>query len=424
MNRIKKSLISLSVVGVLLTACSRKHELTKPLDNLPNDVVLQWSEAAFLAKGPEFQHSLLAARINTLVHLAMHDAINAVSPEFEQYAFKQRMENADAITAAASAAHTVLLANFPEKKIMLDSFLLVTTSSVKDEARKANGMNAGKQAANAILGLRANDGSDADPIGVQKPSAIPGVYNVVPPFNFVFAPTWKTMKPFGLNNYDQFRCAPPPALTSELYTKDFSEVKQFGVLGSQVRTQDQTFYARFWYEFSEIGWNRVAGIVAKNTKADLHTTARAFALVNMALVDSYIAGWDSKYHYNFWRPFTAIRAAASDGNDYTNADLNWEPLAPTPPVQDYPSTHSALGNAAAKVLANIFGNNIGFHMSSTTSQPAGATRTFNSISQAANENADSRVMAGIHFRFSCNAGQELGDKVGAFISKTHLRKIQ
>ena len=127
------------------------------------------------------------------------------------------------------------------------------------------------------------------------------------------------------------------------YAEDFNEVRQIGAKESSTRTAEQTTIAKFWYEFSEIGWNRVTATVAADQSLDLLITARLFALVNMALADSYIAGWDSKFHYDFWRPYTAVRAAATDGNDNTPGDASWEPLMNTPPVQDYPSTHSALG---------------------------------------------------------------------------------
>lgn len=274
------------------------------------------------------------------------------------------------------------------------------------------------------MALRAGDGADTDPISSIEISDIPGVYNAVPPFNFVFAPHWKTMKLFALESHDQFRSSPLPSLNSTTYTEDFNEVKQVGKINSQTRTAEQTFYAKFWYEFSEIGWNRVARTVATQSKSGLMFTARVLALVNMALADSYTAGWDSKFHYHFWRPYTAIRSAASDGNNETITDTNWEPSEITPPVQDYPSTHSALGNSAAYVLAGLFGDNTSFTMTSFSALPVGSTRTFNSFSQAANENADSRVMAGIHFRFSCEAGQQLGNKIGKCVIDNQLKPLQ
>jgi hypothetical protein len=193
-----------------------------------------------------------------------------------------------------------------------------------------------------------------------------------------------------------------------------------GKINSSSRTADQSAYAKWWYELSEIGWNRIARVTATEHSQGLFATARLFALLNMAMADSYIAGWDSKFYYNLWRPYTAIRAAATDGNDNTLEDLNWEPAEPTPPVPDYPSTHSTLGNAAAAVLTLFFGNHAGFTMTSTTAVPAGTLRSFDSFKEAANENADSRVRAGIHFRFACNAGQKLGNEVGMWTLRNHL----
>ncbi|HKZ65976.1 MAG TPA: vanadium-dependent haloperoxidase, partial [Chitinophagaceae bacterium] len=235
---------------------------------------------------------------------------------------------------------------------------------------------------------------------------------------------WENVRLFALQTKNQFRPASHPALNSAEYVTAYNEVKEKGKINNSTRTADQSAFAKFWYEFSEAGWNRVARTAASDKKLNLWDAARLFALVDMALADSYIAGWDAKFHYNFWRPYTAIRNAAADENTLTSPDEQWEPAEPTPPVQDYPSTHSALGNAAATVLARILGDNTAFTMTSFTAIPAGNTRSFASFSQAANENAASRVMAGIHFRFSCDAGQELGDKIGNWIIENHLNPIK
>lgn len=162
-------------------------------------------------------------------------------------------------------------------------------------------------------------------------------------------------------------------------------------------------------------------MVTAERRLGLQSTARLFALLNMALSDAYVAGWDSRFHYDFWRPFTAIRDAENDGIPTTQPDPAWEPELTTPPVQDYPSTHSALGDAGAEVLAALLGDRTSFTFTSTTVVPAGGTRSFTSFSRAADENADSRVRAGIHFRFACEAGQELGRKIGRWTVQNHLR---
>jgi len=414
---------------LLLLACKFSNGVDPSADgkkpllaNYSNQVILDWNQMAYQAMGgPAYQHSLLASRINAMVHLAMHDALNSIAPAYQTYAFFREERDAEPIAAAASAAHAVLTASFPDKKAMLDSALTQSLAKVPTGDRLNRGIALGKEAAGAILAKRQNDGALQDPIAVIDPTAQPGEYQVVTPFNFIFAPFWKQMQPFGLTAPNQFRVGPQPALISQEYARDFEEVKTVGVKDSKTRTADQTAYGKFWYEFSEAGWNRVARAALAGRKLDLLATARLFALVNMALADAYTAGWESKFYYNFWRPLTAIQKAETDGNDMTTADASWEPLLPTPPVQDYPSTHSALGNAAATVLANVLGDKTGFSMSSPTADPATPTRSFRSFSQAAQENADSRVRIGIHFRFSCDAGLDMGGKIGQWTVDNHLK---
>ena len=423
MKRITKVWLALASTSfLLLTSCSKLDLIKHESDNLPNDVIIQWNLVALQAEGGvTYAHALLSSRIDAMVHIAMHDALNAISPRYEQYAYKTHGKTlADPISAAASAAYTVLLGTFPESKSMLDSALQASLSTIPDGTMKQEGIALGMRSGNAMLADRAGDGAFDDPVVFITPSTDPGVYNVVPPFDFLFAPEWKTMKLFSLKSHDQFRSVPPPALTSDTYTKDFNEIKEVGRLGSTTRTADQSAYAKWWYEFVQIGWNRVARIKSRDHQLGLYKTARLFALMNMAIIDSYIAGWDSKNYYNFWRPYTAIRAAASDGNEQTVPDPNWESAEPTPPVQDYPSTHSTGANAAATVLAHFFGDHTGFAMTSSTGVPANSIRSFSSFKQAANENADSRVMAGIHFRFATVAGQKMGDEIGRWTLKNHL----
>ena len=416
---------TLMFISLLITSCLRNKVNETSVKKISNSVVLEWNKVAYDAfGGPEYQHSLMASRINAMTHLAMHDAINAIEPVYAFYVFKGKDATADPIAAAASAAHTVLINELPERKEFLDSALQKTLLQITNSIAKEKGIEIGKQAGLAIINARFNDGSAGDPFGHIKPSNEAGVYQPVPPFNIQFAPYWENVLLFALKTKDQFRPASHPALNTDAYTKAFEEVKAIGKLNSTNRSSDQTYYAKFWYEFSEAGWNRIAREVAIEKKLSLVETARLFALVDMALADAYIAGWDAKLHYNFWRPYTAIRNAANDGNDATIADNNWEPSEPTPPIHDYPSTHSALGNAAATVLAKLLGDKTSFSFTSPTAHPSNKARTFTSFMQAANENANSRVMAGIHFRFSCEAGQELGNKIGDWIVSNHLKPLK
>jgi len=143
----------------------------------------------------------------------------------------------------------------------------------------------------------------------------------------------------------------------------------------------------------------------------------------MAIQDGYIAGWDSKFYYKAWRPYTAIHEAATDGNNKTLPDAGWETLLPTPPIPDYPSTHSTAGNAAATVLTYFLGSHHAFTATSTSALPQNLVRSFKSFKQAAEENADSRVMVGIHFRFSCKAGLNMGEKVAKWTLENYLKPL-
>jgi hypothetical protein len=422
----KKIMIMLGVVTCLVSVSCSKGQYDGPeVVKMPNDVILEWNEVAYQAFGGEaYLHSLMASRINAMTHIAMHDALNAIYPAYSTYVFAGKDPEANPIAAAASAAHTVLMHEIPDNAQFLDSALYITLSTIMEDEAKTRGIQLGKAAAQAIINFRTNDGSNGNPMSPVPPSSKAGDYQAVPPFDIIFAPYWSDVKPFGLQKKDQFRSSQHPSLGSAEYAEAFNEVKAIGKLNSDTRTDDQTAYSYFWYEFSEAGWNRVTRIIAANKKLNLFETARLFALVDLAMADAYIAGWDSKFHYNLWRPYTAIQQANMDYNDHTTEDPTWEPALPTPPVQDYPSTHSALGNAAATVIAKILGDDTAFTMDSPTKLPGNGGRSFTNVGQAADENADSRVLAGIHFRFACDAGQELGDKIGNWVVENHLKPLK
>ena len=419
----------LALLGVLfLTAwigCSSQGSASPaPIDARSNEVILTWNviahDAAMAQDG--YANGLALVRVYAMMHAAQHDALNAIDLVYDTYAFGGSDPVADPVAAAASAAHGVLSAAFPDQRTTFDEQLARSLESVPDGNAETRGATLGAQAAAAILALRQDDGADAPVIGDYAPGSGPGHYQFTPPYEFAFLPGWRNLQPFALTRADQFRSPPHPALDSEAYARDFNEVKEVGGTNSRVRTDEQLSYAKFWEEFSDMGWNRIGRIVAAERSLGLQSTARLFALLNMAMSDAYVAGWDSKYHYGLWRPVTAIRAADTDGNAVTSADPAWESALETPPVQDYPSTHSALGRAAATVLASVFGDETSFTFTSTSADPANLSRSFTSFSQAADENADSRVMGGLHFRFACDAGQELGRKVAEWTITHYLQK--
>lgn len=388
-----------------------------------HQVVLDWSGHARTVLQAETgsQDPLVGTRTLAMVHLAIHDAVNAVDRRYQPYAYATLDTQADAEAAAASAAHRVLAGLFPAQAASLDAKLADSLAAVPDGPAETKGVALGQQVAAAVLQRRANDGSAA--VVGYAPSTGAGRFQFVPPFDgFIFRPEWRFVTPFALDSVSQFRSGPPPALDSAAYRDAFNEVKATGVLAGSNRSTEQTAYARFWYEDSDIGWNRITRDVVVRKKLSLHDTARLFGLVNIALADAYIAGWDAKFHHDFWRPITAIRAAGTDGNDATAPDLGWVPLLDTPPVQDHPSTHSVAGAAAAFVLAASLGDATEFSLTSSTAEDPAQTRSFRSFSEAANENSDSRVRAGIHFRFAVDAGSEMGKRVGEHAYGSQLRR--
>jgi hypothetical protein len=389
-------------------------------------VVLDWSshiENALFVDSKNID-PLPATRTITMVHVAMHDAVNAVEPKFETYAYKETDPSANPVAAAAAAAHRILVTQFPKQKDDLDAKLAASLADVPEGDAKTRGVALGEAVGDAILQLRDNDGSAA--VVEYKPAKGAGKYQYTPPFDgFVNKPGWVSVKAWTLKSADQFRADAPPAINSPEYAKAYNEVKRVGGKNSTERTAEETAYAKFWYENADTGWNRLTRAVVESKGLDLYDAARTFALVNMAMADGFIAGWDSKFHYDYWRPLTAIRFTGNDGNNETAADPKWEPLMLTPPVQDHPSTHSILGAAAAEVLGRLLGDETSFSFTSPTAEnPMVDKRSFESFTQAAQENGDSRVKAGVHFRFAVDAGLKMGKEIGAQAVDNYLKPVE
>jgi len=305
-----------------------------------------------------------------------------------------------------------------------DTLLATQLAAIPNGAAKTKGIWIGAKEAAEMLAARSKDGS-ATAEGPYTPGSEPGDYQFTPPFDgppfngYASAPNWGKVTPFVLKSGSQFRAPPPSKVTDLDYTFDYNEIKAYGSAGSVVRTSDQTDLALFWYESSPMGWNRIARLISAQHSMTLLERARLFASLNAAIADAYIASFDSKYTYNFWRPITAIHLAATDGNGATEADPTWEPLFLTPPIPDYPSGHACAGGAASTVLIATFGDEQTFTLSSTMSFPFPQIqpRTFHRISDAANENALARMLVGIHFRQACEAGLAQGVDVGTWAVK-------
>lgn len=395
--------------------------------NSPNQVVLWNKTLLVIVRTPGAQPATVhSTRSFAILHAAIYDAVNAIDAAHEPYLVRLTGISPDASqdAAAASAAHEVLVALYPKFQATLDAQLQQSLAAIPDGSAKAEGITVGQTVADAILALRSNDGSNAAPIPFvfANPPA-PGAYQSTPP-NFPKQPqftAWSKVTPFALKSANQFRPDPPPALTSDTYTNAFNEIKSLGIAGSTSATPDQALVGRFWNGAIQNYWNEITQTAALEHDLTTAQSARLFALLNLSLADGVIAFYDAKYTYDFWRPVTAIREAAIDGNAQTIPDPNWLPeVGNTAPDPSYPGAHAVLSAAASTVLRSFFRKNQ-FDLNVTSEVLPGTERSFESFSAASEEATLSRIFAGQHFRTDLTAGHTLGHKVADFVFDHFLK---
>jgi hypothetical protein len=387
------------------------------------DVVTDWNATTLQAAAslnPQRQH-----RVAAMVHAAVHDAVNSISPRYRAYAVHVPASAQASLEAAAvQAAYGVLIRLLPAQAALLDAARASSLAAIPNGPTKEEGLAVGDAVAAQIVALRSTDGSGVD--GTYTFGSGPGEYQATPPtFGNPAVPAWRFVTPFVLQRGDQFRTEGPPSLGSDEWAADFDETKRLGSVDSTERTAEQTEIALCGAEPALPTWNRVARAVSAQKHTGLAENARLFALLNLAMADATIACWDSKYTYRFWRPVTAIRAADTDGNDATEPDPDWTPLRPTPLHPEYPSAHSCVSNAAAKVLTGFFGSHTSF-TNATSTCPAGVVRSYDSFRDLADEIGDSRIYIGFHFRSAIDDGAHLGRQVGhwafhRFLQPRHCR---
>jgi len=387
------------------------------------DVVTDWNLTTLQAAAAAGLNPQRQQRVAVMAHAAMHDAANSVAPQYEAYAVRVSPSGEASIEAAAvQAAYGVLIRLLPGQAALLDAARSASLSQIPDGPVKEEGLAVGEAVAGRIVALRSTDGSNVD--GTYTFGSGPGEYQRTPPtFGNPAVPAWRFVKPFVLKRGDQFRAEGPPRLDSDEWAADFNETKRLGRVNSADRTAEQTEIALCDAEPSLPMWNRVARNVSAQSQTGLVENARLFALLNLAMVDATIACWDSKYTYRFWRPVTAIPLADTDGNDETEADPAWTPLRPTPLHPEYPSAHSCVSNAAAKVLTSFFGPHIAFSMATSTC-PAGVVRSYRGFQALADEIGDSRIYIGFHFRSSIRDGAQLGHHVGHWTFHRFLQPLE
>lgn len=364
-------------------------------------MIEDWNQAIIEAVKKQTPPPCLVTRNLTIFHLAIFEAVKEIHD--------RDFSEAAQISAASIAAERAFTLLFPGQTLPPVPRVQETEAIV----RKVSLLKADE-----VVKAREDDGSSTTVHYI--PSDKPGQWRRTPPaFRPPEFPHWGKVKPFFVDDVTKFRAPPPPSLNSPEYAADVNRVKEIGGKVSAVRTEEQTLIARFWSDFSYTTspgghWNDIARQMTMQGKCSAYKTARIFAVLNVALGDTCIAIWDTKYHYNFWRPVTAIQRASEDGNAATEEDKTWMSMLPSPPHPEYVSGHSGLSGAAAAILEHFFGTKeISFDADSDTIKDV--KRHFTSFSACAEEIAQSRVYGGIHYPFAGREGLKLGRKIAAAV---------
>jgi hypothetical protein len=394
--------------------------------NVSADAVADWNAIAVQATITGSRSGPSGVLDIAMVQAAVYDAVQAIERRYEPYYVEIKEASGSPVAAAAKAAHDVLVNRFPSQSMFLDmtyqQYLFNHGLADTDP-----GVAVGAAAASGIIALRACDGSF--PVVAPPPfigGTDPGVWRPTPPgFSPMAVPWLGSVTPFTMTRPSQFRAAPPPALTSGRYARDYNEVKVLGALNDSARTPEQTDIAHFWAGNTLVIWNRALRDIANAHVDNIGESARLFALADMAIADALITSWNDKTHYVFWRPITAIREADNDGNPQTASDSGWLSLINTPNYPDYTSGAVNFATAATRALKQFFGTDrITFSVTTTNLGPTVQdTRTYERFSDAAQEVVDARVYAGIHFRFADEAARKEGRQVADWAFRHFLRPV-
>ena len=359
-----------------------------------------------------------ANRALAIMHTAIYDAVNAITKRYPSDASKLQAAPGASVDAAIAAASRASLAKLvPSQQAAIEAAYQRALAKVGEGAAKASGIALGEQAAAAVLAMRADDGAAAGES--YRPHAAAGVYvpTVIPAVTH-----WPQRKPWLMGNAAQFRPAPPPALTSPVWARDYNETKALGGKSSSRRTAEQIQIAGFWEATLPPIYNGVVLSVADAPGREVTQNARLLAAVAQAADDALLAVFDAKYHYNFWRPVTAIRNGDLDGNDATERDASWIPFIETPMHPEYPCAHCIVAAAVGTVLQAEIGTRAMPILATTSYLVKGPARTWTSVDELVQEVANARIYDGVHFRNSTEVGTAMGKQVGALAAARLLRQ--
>jgi hypothetical protein len=348
-----------------------------------------------------------------IVQLAVYNATVAIGGRYEAYGRRVWAPPGASLDAAvAQSAHDVLVSLLPAQTAALDARLATSLAMIPDGPAKDTGVFVGRHAARMILDDRAGDGRfDNVPYTFGIPG--PGVYQPTPPAfsTSPLVPWVARVRPFTMSSPSQFRPGPPPSLDSHRWARAYQLTQAYGDINSTLRTAEQSEIAIFWTEHTPNQWNRNIRNQAARLELDAVATARLLAITNTAMADAWIACWDAKYQYGFWRPVTAIQQGDSDGRPDTIGDPSWLPFRTTPNHPEYPGAHACVSTAAAHALRRVFhANETTFPMDAVVS---GVTylHTFTRYTDAGAEARVARIYGGMHYEFSNEAGARIGRQI-------------
>jgi hypothetical protein len=387
------------------------------------NVITDWDEKAVAAVAPLAglggTTPYMAQRFMAMAHAAMFDAVNSIDRRYKPYLVQLPADAGTSKEAAAAAAAAAVLTTIDAKtaddmKGALASYL----ASIPDGAAKTDGIKLGQAVAAKILEARANDGSNAP--DAYRPRTSPGVYI---PTAITINAMWPDMKPFALASGSQFRPKPPIALESEEWAKDYNELKDYGGQNSTKRTAQQTETARFWLIGAPAAYHPFIRQLVTAKQMNVVDSARFMAFVALGLNDAFIAVLDAKYHYNFWRPITAIRNGDIDNNPATEREATWQPIAPTPMHPEYPCAHCILSGTVVGIVRTALGTTDIPEIATTSPTAPGVTHRWTSVTAFADEIANARIWAGFHYRSSTRVGTDMGQQIGEYVVNNVMQPV-
>jgi hypothetical protein len=410
MQRIVFLVAALALVTAGAASSSGQRARAEQPASDPN-AVLYWSQVAentiSVGRPPASSEVL-----NGLVHAAIYDATVSVKGRYEPFAVSIRRAGPTSVDAAiAAAARGVLVWRVPGQASTIESAYATFLAGIPDGERKTNGIRLGSAVAGAYIALRSDDGFDNVVQWVQPPPG-PGVFEPIPPNSTPVDIKLKQVRPLAFDDGSRFRPDGPNSLTSHAYTEDFNETKALGRVDSAERTPEQTEIARFWSEQAMVLFNRNLRSLSVEHGLDTLETARMFAMVHVSSADSLVGCWEAKFHYNFWRPQTAIQRADTDGNPDTEQDPTWTHLL-LGNHPEYPSGHACFTGAVTRALKDYFGTDrIPWAMNSTVT---GTTHSFDRLSDVRDEVTWARICGGLHFRKSMVDGDDLAKRTTHYV---------